>query len=119
MYAAYLICTCLAVLGCAYAAYMSITHDRSIIDTAHRLAIPVSLMTPFGVVLASAGLGLVIGLAVPALGTAAAAGLVAYFVIALATHLRAHDFQFAWALLYLSLATAALATGLAYHGPVG
>ena len=119
MHAAYLICTGLAVLGCAYAAYMSITHDEVIVDTAQRLAIPVSLMTPFGLLLASAGIGLLLGLAVPALGTAAAAGLVAYFVIALATHLRAHDFQLAWALLYLGLGGAALVTGLAYHGPVG
>ena len=54
-----------------------------------------------------------VGLAVPGLQTAAAAGLVAYFVIALAAHLRAHDVHLAWALLYLSLAGAALATGLA------
>jgi hypothetical protein len=42
-----------------------------------------------------------------------------YFVIALAAHLRARDFQLAWALGYLSLAVAALATGVAYHGPLG
>jgi hypothetical protein len=117
--AAYLTCTCLAALACAYAVYLNVTHARLIIDTAQRLDIPVSLMVPFGILLGSAGAGLLAGLAVPALGTAAAAGLVAYFVIALAAHLRAHDSQLAWALSYLSLAAAALTTGLAHHGPLG
>jgi hypothetical protein len=117
--AAYLTCTCLAALACAYAVYLNLTHARSVIDTAARLGIPVSLMVPFGILLGSAAAGLLAGLAVPGLGTAAAAGLVAYFVIAVAAHLRAHDFQLAWPLIYLSLATAALATGLAHHGPLG
>ena len=119
MLAAYLTCTCLAALACAYAVYLNVTHARLITDTAQRLNIPASLMVPFGVLLGSAAAGLLAGLAVPALGTAAAAGLVAYFVIALAAHLRGHDSQLAWALSYLSLAGAALATGLAYHGPLG
>jgi hypothetical protein len=117
--AAYLTCTCLAALACAYAAYLNVTHAGLIADTAQRLNIPASLMVPFGILLGSAGAGLLAGLAVPALGTAAAAGLVAYFVIAMAAHLRARDFQLAWALIYLSLAGAALATSLAYHGPLG
>ena len=50
--------------------------------------IPVSLMVPFGILLGSAGAGLLAGLAVPGLGTVVAAGLVAYFVIALGAHLR-------------------------------
>ena len=118
MLAAYLTCTCLAALACAYAVYLNVTHARSIIDTARRLVIPASLTVPFGILLGSAAAGLLAGLAVPGLGTAAV-GLVAYFVIALAAHLRARDFQLAWALVYLSLAGAALATGLAYHGPLG
>lgn len=119
MFAAYVICTCLAALACGYAVYLNVTHDRLVVDTAQRLNLPVSLMTPFGVLLGSAGAGLLAGFAVPGLGTAAAAGLVAYFVIALGTHLRARDFQLAWPLMYLSLATAALATGVACHGALG
>jgi hypothetical protein len=117
--AAYLACTCLAALACAYAVYLNLTHARLITDTAQRLDIPVSLTVPFAILLGSAAAGLLAGLAVPGLGTAAAAGLVAYFLIALAAHLRAHDLQLAWPLIYLSLAGAALATGLAHHGPLG
>ena len=119
MHAAYLICTCLAALTCAYAVYLNLTHASLVTDTAQRLHLPQSLMVPFGILLGSAGAGLLAGLAVPVLGTAAAAGLVAYFVIALAAHLRVRDFQLTWALIYLSVAVAALATGVAYHGPLG
>ncbi len=119
MFAAYLTCTCLAALACAYAVYASFTHARFVTDTAQRLGIPESLMVPFGILLGLAGAGLVAGFAVPVLGTAAASGLAAYFIIALAAQLRARDFQLAWPLTYLSLAAAALATGLAYHGPLG
>ena len=119
MFAAYLTCTCLAALACAYAVYLNVTHARLVIDTAHRLEIPVSLMVSFGILLGSAGAGLFAGLAVSGLGTAAAAGLVAYFVIALAGHLRVRDFQLTWALIYLSVAVAALVTGVAYHGHLG
>jgi hypothetical protein len=116
VFAAYLTCTCLAAFACAYAVYLNLTRDRLVVDTAQRLGIPVSLMVPFGILLGSAGLGLLAGFVVPVLGTAAASGLVAYFVIALAAHLRARDLQLVWPLLYFSLATAALVTGLAYHG---
>ncbi len=119
MHAAYLTFTCITALACGYAACMSITRAAMIIDTAQLLHIPVSLMRPFGILLGSAGAGLLIGFAVPGLGTAAAAGLVAYFVIAVATHVCARDYHLSWALMYLSLAGAALATGLAYHGPLG
>ena len=116
---AYLVSTCLAAAACAYAVYLNFTRSPMVIDTARRLGVPVSLMIPFGIVLGSAGAGLLAGLAVPALGTAAAAGLVAYFLLAVAAHLRARDLHLAWPLLYLSLATAALVTGLAHRGPLG
>lgn len=119
MIAAYCTLTCLAALACGYAVYASFTRAGFVADTAHRLGIPVSLMIPCGILLGLAGAGLLAGFAVPVLGTAAAAGLATYFVIALAAHLRARDLRLAWALTYLSLAAAALATGLAYHGPLG
>jgi hypothetical protein len=52
---------------------------------------------------------------VPVLGTAAAIGLVLFFVCAVYTHLRAGDYspQFGLAIGFLSLAVAALVLGLA------
>ena len=55
-----------------------------------------------------------------ALGTAAACGLVLYFVSAAGAHIRGHDTRLLnwvnWA-AFFSLAVAALAVGLAYRGP--
>ena len=119
MLTAYVTCTCLAALACAYAVYLNLTQASLITDTAQRLDIPLSLTVPFAILLGSAAVGLLAGLVAPGIGTAAAAGLVAYFLIVLAAHLRAHDFQLAWPLIYLSLAAAALATGLAHHGALG
>jgi hypothetical protein len=74
---------------------------------------------PAGGLLGSAGAGLLTGFAVPGIGTAAAAGLSAYFLIALGTQLRADDLGLSWPLAYLTLAAGALATTIAYHGPLG
>ena len=102
MFAAYVTCTCLAALACAYAFVLNVTHAPMVVDTAHRLGIPTALTVPAGLV-------------VPALGIAAAAGLVAYFLLALAAHLRARDRRLAWALGFLALSVAALVTAVAHH----
>jgi hypothetical protein len=52
---------------------------------------------------------------VPALGMAAAAGLVLYFIAALSAHLRAHDRGVGGAVTFLVLAAAALIANIGYH----
>ncbi|GAA3601238.1 DoxX family protein [Nonomuraea rosea] len=78
-----------------------------------RAGVPESwLFWPIGALKALGALGLVLGLlGVPIIGTAAAAGLVLYFVCALYTHLLVSDFcpQFYLAIVFLSLAVATLA----------
>ncbi|MER6947517.1 DoxX family protein [Nonomuraea sp. NPDC000554] len=69
------------------------------------------LVFPIGALKAAGALGLTLGLlGVPLIGTAAAAGLVLYFVCALYTHLRVYDFapQFFLAIVFLGLAVATL-----------
>ena len=61
-------------------------------------------MVPLGVCLAAGALGLLLGLAVSALGTAAAVGLVGYFVCAVAAHARARDRRVGGAVSFLVLA---------------
>ena len=51
----------------------------------------------------------------PALGTAAAIGLVLYFTCAVTAHLRVGARHLAAALSFLLVAAAALVTGVAYH----
>jgi uncharacterized membrane protein len=119
MRAAYLAVTLTAATLCAYAAILNFRHNKSVVETSVRLGVPTSWMVRLGALLAAGSIGLVAGLAVPALGTAAACGLVLYFVCASAAHLRARDRQIAawanWSAFFL-LAVAALVVGLSYHG---
>jgi hypothetical protein len=55
-------------------------------------------------------LGLLVGIGVPWIGTAAAVGLTLFFVGVLVTHLRARDFSLGFPLMFL-LAVAALLFG--------
>ncbi len=72
-------------------------------------------MIPFGVLLASGSAGLAFGLVVPALGIAAATGLVLYFVCALGAHLRVHDRGVGGAVSFLVLALAVLTADIVYR----
>lgn len=72
-------------------------------------------MRPLGTLLAAASLGLLAGLAIPPLGLLASAGLVLYFLGALAALLRVHDHQLAAWTLFFTTSLAALITNLTYH----
>ena len=61
-----------------------------------------------GILKAAGAIGLLVGIAVPQIGIAAAAGLVLFFIAAIITHLRAHDYSFGLAVVFLLLAVAAL-----------
>ncbi|MQA93870.1 MAG: DoxX family protein [Streptosporangiales bacterium] len=78
-----------------------------------------SWIRPLGVLLGLGALGLLAGLAVPALGALAAGGLVLYFIGAFTAHLRAGDRHFGPWSLYFTLTAAALVVNvanLAYPG---
>jgi hypothetical protein len=120
MRAAYIAVTLLAAVAYGYAAVLNFTHDKSVVSVAERLHLPVSWMARLGALLGAGSLGLVTGLVVPAIGTAAAGGLVLYFLFAAGFHIRARDTQVRswinWTTFFL-LAVAALGTDLAYRGP--
>lgn len=120
MFATYVAVTLIAAVAFAYAAVLNLTRNPSIVQFAEGLHVPLSWMTPLGLLLGAGSLGLLIGFAVPVLGTAAGAGLVLYFGCAAGAHLRVHDTRLLnwvnWA-AFFSLAVAALAVNLAYRGP--
>jgi hypothetical protein len=119
MRAGYAAVTLVAVIAYGYAAALNFTHNKSVVQTAERLSVPVAWQVPLGLLLAAGSAGLLAGFAVPALGTAAGCGLVLYFVCAAGFHIRARDTLLSswgtWSAFFL-LASAALAVGLAYHG---
>jgi DoxX-like protein len=115
MIAAYIAVTILAASAYAYAAYMNFVRHESVVAAAERVRVPQSWMLPLGSLLAVGALGLLVGFAVPAIGTAAAAGLVVYFLIAVGAHVRVRD-QVGTAAIFLMMAVAALSVSLAYRG---
>jgi hypothetical protein len=119
MHIIYIAVTTLAALMNGYAATLNFVAADSVRAVADRLQISQRWMVPFGILLASGAIGLLLGMAVPLLGTAAAIGLILYFICAVAAHLRAHDSQIGGAVFFLLLAVAALVTSVAYRNPWG
>ena len=110
-----LVATLLAALANGYAAGLNFVGAESVKVVADRVRVSRGWMVPLGTLLASGAAGLLIGFAVPALGTAAAIGLVLYFICAVTVHVRVRDRQIGGAVFFLLLAAAALTTDLAYH----
>jgi hypothetical protein len=117
MHIVYVVTTILVALANGYAASLNFAGAESVKVVAARVRVSQKWMIPFGILLAAGGLGLLLGLVVPGLGTAAAIGLVLYFICALTAHVRVRDHQIAGAVSFLVMAVAALATDFAYRSP--
>ena len=115
MYVIYLVTTIAAALANGYAAGLDFAGAESVKLVADRVRVSRRWMVPLGTLLASGAVGLLAGIAVPALGTAAAIGLILYFICAVTAHVRVGDRQVGAAVFFLLLAAAALATELAYR----
>lgn len=117
MFAAYLIVTIVTIAANAFSGIAAILHFKPILPGMARAGVPESwLAFPIGTLKTAGAGGLLLGLtAVPLIGTAAATGLVLFFVCAIYTHVRAGDYspQFGLANGYLLLAVAALVLDLA------
>ena len=117
----YIVLTVVAAIAFACAAVLNFTRNKSVAETAERLGVPASWQVPLGFLLSAGAVGLVTGFVVPAFGTAAACGLVLYFLCAAGAHIRARDkLLLSWInwFAFFSLAVAALTVRLVYRGPV-
>jgi hypothetical protein len=114
MHMTYVVITILAALAYGYAACLNFVGAESVKVVADKVQVSQKWMIPFGMLLASGAVGLLIGFAVPPLGTAAAIGLVVYFISALGAHVRVGDRQIAGPLSFLVLAVAALIAARGY-----
>jgi hypothetical protein len=115
MHVTYLAVTILAALANGYAASLNFLGAESVKVVADRVQVSRGWMVPLGTLLAAGAVGLLTGFAVPALGTAAAIGLVVYFLCAVTAHLRVRDRHLGGAVFFLLLAAAALTVGIAEH----
>ncbi|MFD4373402.1 DoxX family protein [Streptomyces sp. NPDC058486] len=113
MFIAYAALAVLLALAMSASAFMAITRNPAVAGTMTKLGVPDAWMPWLGAAKAAGALGLLAGLAVPALGAAAALGLVLYFIGALITHLRAKDYELAPVLVLTVLPAAALVLRIA------
>jgi len=123
MFIAFLVVTLLAIAANTFSGVAALVHFKPIIPGMVRAGVPESWLTfPIGTLKTAGAVGLLLGLiGVPLIGTAAAIGLVLFFVCAVYTHVRARDYspQFGLAIGFLSLAVATLVLGLAWSAEAG
>ncbi|MDM4763785.1 DoxX family protein [Galbitalea sp. SE-J8] len=115
---AYLIVTLAAIVIDGFSGVAALAHFAPIMPGMRAAGVPVSwLRFPIGTLKVLGALGLLAGLWLPAVGVAAASGLVVFFVCAMYTHVMAKDVsaQFGFAGFLLALNAAALALTLAEH----
>jgi hypothetical protein len=94
----------------------ALVHFKPILPGMAKAGVPESWLTVLGILKTAGAVGLLLGLiGVPLIGTAAATGLILFFVGAIITHLRARDYsqQFGLAIGFLLLAVATLVLSLA------
>jgi hypothetical protein len=115
MHIAYLVVTGAAALMNGFAASMNFVGAKFVRAVADTVQVSQKWMVPLGTLLAAGAAGLLIGIVVPALGAAAAIGLVTYFICALQAHFRVRDYNVSGAITFLLLAIAALVTNVGYH----
>ncbi len=115
MHIAYVMVTIVVALANSCAAVLSFAGAESVKVVADEVRVSQKWMIPFGILLASGAVGLLAGFAVPVLGTAAAIGLVVYFICAVSAHIRVRDPKVAGAASFLVMAVAALVVSLGYH----
>jgi hypothetical protein len=116
MHVTYVVVTAVAALANGYAAVLNFTGAESVRAVADRVEVSQRWMVPLGSLLAAGAVGLLLGFQVPALGYAAATGLLVYFAGAIGAHVRAGDRGVGGAVFFLALAACALAGDLAYRG---
>jgi hypothetical protein len=114
MITAFLVVSLVAVALNGFSGVAALVHFKPILPGMAAAGVPESWLTfPIGTLKTAGALGLLAGVVWPLVGTAAAAGLVLFFVCAIYTHVRAHDYSVQFGLASGFLAVNAAALGLA------
>ena len=113
MFIAYVGVTILAAAANILSATLDFTRYKQVLINMDKVGVPQSWITTLGILKAAGAIGLLTGIGVPLSGTAAAIGLVLFFIGAIIIHLRARDHSFGLAVVFLLLAVAALVLRLA------
>lgn len=110
MLTAYVMVTLLAAASNAWAAYVDFARAEWVIENMKRYGVPRSWLFSLGALKALGAVGLLVGIHVPRIGVAASAGLVLYFIGAIATVARSQWYShLRYPTPFLLLAIASLA----------
>lgn len=115
MFALYAALTLLTATATGVGSWMNYTRHPIPVAAAKVVEVPQSWLVVMGTLLGAAALGLLAGFVLPALGIAAATGLVLYFVGAVIAHLRVRDYALGPVSVFLGLTVATWAATLAYR----
>ncbi len=114
METAYILVTVAAALWVGFSAFATLIGAAWVVDNLADYGVPRSWWPWLGAAKAAGAIGLLAGLAIPAVGIAATIGLVLYFVGAIITVLRARSFShIPYPLAYLVPVVVAAALGYA------
>ncbi|MFE6920041.1 DoxX family protein [Nocardia sp. NPDC057663] len=114
MNTAYVIVTVVAALWVGFSAFSLLRRAAFVVDPLVEYGVPQTWWTPLGLAKAAGSIGLIVGLWIPAIGVAAAIGLILYFAGAVVTVLRARSYKtVAFPVLYLLPVAVALGLGIA------
>jgi len=112
MFVTYIGVTILAAAANIFSATLDFIRYEPILINMTKVGVSESFITTLRILKAAGALGFLIGIGMPAVGIVAAAGLVLFFIGAIITHLRGHDYSFGLAIVFLLLAVAALGVRL-------
>lgn len=111
---AYYIVAIAAALWVGFSGYSLFSRQKFVAEPLEQYGVPRSWWNWLALAKSAGALGLVVGLLVPAIGVAAAVGLILYFIGAAATTVRARSYQTTvFPLMYLVPVTATLVLQLA------
>ena len=113
MYTAFVIVSVVAAAALLFSATVDFVRYEKVLSNMARARVPESWLTTLGALKAAGAVGLLVGLAVPAVGVAAAVGVICFFIGAIATHVRAGWYSFSYPAVYLGLSTGSLGLGIA------
>src|SRR5438128_11012198 len=112
MFTAYVVVSVVTAAANVFSAVCNFVRYKQVNIAMAKAGVPDSWMTALGILKAAGAVGLLAGIGVPLIGTAAAVGLILFFCAAILIHLRARDYSFGLAAGFLVLAVATLALGL-------
>ena len=114
MFTAYVVVTLMTIAANTLVAIGDFMRYKFVLNNMAKVGVPESWLTMLGILKAAGAGGLLLGLiGVPLIGTAAAIGLILFFVGAIITHLRARYYSLGFPSAFLLLAVAALVLDLA------